>query len=92
MHYPDHHAVVALPDSRRGERLVLVSEAPQVRRRAPRGPPRDRDPARRRLVAVLPLLGLGKTDYAAVLWLAAEADASHPGDTGDGEVSSLVAS
>ena len=33
--YPDwRHAVVALPDARRGERLVLVSEAPEIRREA----------------------------------------------------------
>ena len=33
--YPDwRHAVVALPDARRGERLVLVTEAPAIRRDA----------------------------------------------------------
>ena len=33
--YPEwRHAVVALPDARRGERLVLVSEAPAIRREA----------------------------------------------------------
>jgi acyl-[acyl-carrier-protein]-phospholipid O-acyltransferase/long-chain-fatty-acid--[acyl-carrier-protein] ligase len=78
--YPDHrHAVVALPDSRRGERLVLVSEAPEVRREplieaAHREVLPEiaipRDVVR---VASLPLLGSGKTDYPAVLRLAAEA-------------------
>src|SRR5207302_1661039 len=33
--YPDHrHAVVALPDPRRGERLVLITEAAEMRREA----------------------------------------------------------
>ncbi|HEY8872208.1 MAG TPA: AMP-binding protein, partial [Stellaceae bacterium] len=97
--YPDHrHAVVALPDSRRGERLVLVSEAPQVIRDAlidtahREGLPEIAIPREIVQVATLPLLGSGKTDYAAVLRLAAQADGSRPGDTGDGEVSSLAAS
>ena len=99
MHYPDHrHAVVALPDSRRGERLVLVSEAPQVTRDAlvnaahREGLPEIAIPRDVVRAAALPLLGSGKTDYAAVLQLATEADAARPRDTGDGEVSSLVAS
>ena len=97
--YPAHrHAVVALPDSRRGERLVLISEAPLVTRDAlvdaahREGLPEIAIPRDIVLVAVLPLLGSGKTDYAAVLRLAAEANFSHPGDTRDGEVSGLVAS
>ena len=99
--YPDHrHAVVALPDSRRGERLVLVSEAPEVMRDAlvdaarREGLPEIAIPRDVVRAAALPLLGSGKTDYAAVLRLAAQADGSHPRDTdtGDGEVSSLVAS
>ena len=83
--YPEHrHAVVALPDPRRGERLVLVSDAPAVRRDALIAAahregiaeiaiPRDVVP-----VAALPLLGSGKTDYPAVqrLALAAETAAS----------------
>lgn len=78
------HAVVALPDSRRGERLVLATEA--------RGLDRDRlFAAARRLglpeIAVprevveiehLPLLGTGKTDYAAVTRLAERAMAAAP--------------
>jgi acyl-[acyl-carrier-protein]-phospholipid O-acyltransferase/long-chain-fatty-acid--[acyl-carrier-protein] ligase len=70
------HAVVARPDPRRGEKLVLVTEA--------RGLHRDRllDAAHRLgqpEIAVprevietehLPLLGTGKTDYAAVTRLA----------------------
>jgi acyl-[acyl-carrier-protein]-phospholipid O-acyltransferase/long-chain-fatty-acid--[acyl-carrier-protein] ligase len=96
--YPDQrHAVVALPDSRRGERLVLVSEAPQVTREAlvdaahREGLPEIAIPRDVVSTAALPLLGSGKTDYAAVLRLAAAADASHPGEPGAGGVSSLVA-
>jgi acyl-[acyl-carrier-protein]-phospholipid O-acyltransferase/long-chain-fatty-acid--[acyl-carrier-protein] ligase len=76
--YPDYrHAVVALPDSRRGERLVLVSEAPEVKRdllieAAHReGLPEIAIPRDVLAGAVLPLLGSGKTDYPAVLRLAA---------------------
>jgi acyl-[acyl-carrier-protein]-phospholipid O-acyltransferase/long-chain-fatty-acid--[acyl-carrier-protein] ligase len=97
--YPDYrHAVVALPDSRRGERLVLVSEAPAVRRDAlalaahREGLPEIAIPREVVAVAALPLLGSGKTDYAAVSRLAAEANGLRPGDTGEDEVSSLVAS
>ena len=76
--YPQYrHAVVALPDARRGERLVLVSEAPEVRREAlieaahREGLPEiaiARDVVR---AAALPLLGSGKTDYPSVQRLAA---------------------
>ena len=80
---PDtRHAVVSLPDPRRGEKLVLVTEA--------RGFDRNRLlAAARRLglpeIAVprevleierLPLLGTGKTDYAAVARIAVQAMAA----------------
>ncbi|HEV8678548.1 MAG TPA: acyl-[ACP]--phospholipid O-acyltransferase, partial [Stellaceae bacterium] len=75
--YPQYrHAVVALPDSRRGERLVLLSEAPEVRRDAliaaahQAGLPELAIPRDILPVAALPLLGSGKTDYPAVLRLA----------------------
>ena len=78
--YPDwRHAVVALPDARRGERLVLVSEAPEIRREALIGAAqREHLPElaipRDIIAAVkLPLLGSGKTDYPAVTRLAATA-------------------
>jgi acyl-[acyl-carrier-protein]-phospholipid O-acyltransferase/long-chain-fatty-acid--[acyl-carrier-protein] ligase len=78
--YPDwRHAVVALPDARRGERLVLVSEAPEIRRDALIGAAqRERLPELaipRDVIAgvVLPLLGSGKTDYPAVTRLASAA-------------------
>jgi acyl-[acyl-carrier-protein]-phospholipid O-acyltransferase/long-chain-fatty-acid--[acyl-carrier-protein] ligase len=75
--YPEYrHAVVALPDARRGERLVLVSEAPAVAREAlVAAAQRERLPelAVPRdvvTVAALPLLGSGKTDYPAAQRLA----------------------
>jgi acyl-[acyl-carrier-protein]-phospholipid O-acyltransferase / long-chain-fatty-acid--[acyl-carrier-protein] ligase len=102
--YPEHrHAVVALPDSRRGERLVLVSEAPS---NSSEGVMRDAlvDAAHREglpeiaiprdviAVAALPLLGSGKTDYAAVSRLAADANGAPLGGAGGDELSSLAAS
>jgi acyl-[acyl-carrier-protein]-phospholipid O-acyltransferase / long-chain-fatty-acid--[acyl-carrier-protein] ligase len=74
------HAVVALPDQRRGEKLVLVTEAHDlVRAELTDAAHRERLPeiaVPRDIVAVahLPLLGSGKTDYPAVLRLAAQAD------------------
>jgi acyl-[acyl-carrier-protein]-phospholipid O-acyltransferase/long-chain-fatty-acid--[acyl-carrier-protein] ligase len=85
--YPDwRHAVVALPDSRRGERLVLVTEAPEIRRDALiEAATRERLPELaipRDIIAgvALPLLGSGKTDYPAVTRLAAAADKSRVGE------------
>ncbi|HEX3863356.1 MAG TPA: acyl-[ACP]--phospholipid O-acyltransferase [Stellaceae bacterium] len=75
--YPEfHHAVVALPDARRGERLVLVTEAPDIRRDTlveaahREGLPEIAIPRDVVPVAALPLLGSGKTDYPAVQRLA----------------------
>ncbi|HKS90096.1 MAG TPA: AMP-binding protein, partial [Stellaceae bacterium] len=81
--YPEYrHAVVAVPDARRGERLVLVSEAPEIGRDAlVAAAQRERLPELaipRDIVAaaVLPLLGSGKTDYPAVTRLASGAVAA----------------
>jgi acyl-[acyl-carrier-protein]-phospholipid O-acyltransferase/long-chain-fatty-acid--[acyl-carrier-protein] ligase len=75
--YPDrHHAVIALPDPRRGERLVLVTDAPQIRRELlvaaaqSEGIPEIAVPRDILTVQALPLLGSGKTDYPAVSRLA----------------------
>jgi len=85
--YPEHrHAVVALPDTRRGERLVLVSEAPEVRRDALAAAaqrellPELAVPRDVIAVAALPLLGSGKTDYPAVQRLAAAASSPEPAE------------
>src|SRR5579863_7300717 len=78
--YPDYrHAVVALPDARRGERLVLISEAVAVKRDAlveaahREGLPEIAIPRDFFVVAALPLLGSGKTDYPSVQRLATAA-------------------
>ncbi|MGE5270962.1 MAG: acyl-[ACP]--phospholipid O-acyltransferase [Thiohalocapsa sp.] len=77
--YPERrHAVVTLPDPRRGERLVLVSEVSEARREAlvtaahREGLPEIAVPRDLVTVAALPLLGSGKTDYPAATRLAAE--------------------
>ena len=79
--YPEYrHAVVALPDERRGERLVLVTEAPAIRRELlveaahREGLPEIAVPREVVTLAALPLLGSGKTDYGEVLRLATNAD------------------
>ncbi len=82
---PDaRHAVVALPDARRGERLVLVTEARGIDRNrlieAARqlGLPEIAVPREVLETEHLPLLGTGKTDYAAVMRLAEQRMASPP--------------
>lgn len=73
------HAAVALPDARRGERIVLVTTSPTLSRDAllaaakARGAPDLAVPRDIVRVAAIPLLGTGKTDYPAVARLAAEA-------------------
>ncbi len=70
------HAVVALADPRRGERLVLVSNAPGVDRAAllavvkERGLPELMVPKTIQKVDKVPVLGTGKIDYGAVKKLA----------------------
>ncbi len=82
--WPDHqHAVVAVPDPRKGEQLVLVSEQPDATREAIAAHAREiglTELFLPRVVLVvdrLPVLGTGKTDYGAVgkLALAAAAPA-----------------
>ena len=66
------HAVVAVPDPRKGEQLVLVTtragttrdDAGHVVRQ--RGLPELAAPRQVIIVATMPLLGTGKTDYGAV--------------------------
>jgi acyl-[acyl-carrier-protein]-phospholipid O-acyltransferase/long-chain-fatty-acid--[acyl-carrier-protein] ligase len=75
--WPDaQHAVVALPDARRGERLVLVTTAPQAERGALLAQAQAERIAEINLprglvkVAHLPVLGTGKIDYRQVQALA----------------------
>jgi acyl-[acyl-carrier-protein]-phospholipid O-acyltransferase/long-chain-fatty-acid--[acyl-carrier-protein] ligase len=81
--WPDAvHAVVALPDPRKGEQLLLVTtragaEVPQLLAAArARGVPEIMVPRRIMTVPQMPRLGSGKVDYQAVQRLAAEAPAS----------------
>jgi acyl-[acyl-carrier-protein]-phospholipid O-acyltransferase/long-chain-fatty-acid--[acyl-carrier-protein] ligase len=68
----DHHAVVALPDSRKGEQLVLVTDRAAASREAlmaaarATGLPELFLPRTILPVERLPLLGSGKPDYKAI--------------------------
>jgi acyl-[acyl-carrier-protein]-phospholipid O-acyltransferase/long-chain-fatty-acid--[acyl-carrier-protein] ligase len=70
------HAVVALPDPRRGEKLILVTEAHGFDRARlleaahQLGLPEIAMPREVVEIDHMPLLGTGKTDYAAVTRLA----------------------
>jgi acyl-[acyl-carrier-protein]-phospholipid O-acyltransferase/long-chain-fatty-acid--[acyl-carrier-protein] ligase len=74
--WPEHkHAAVALPDERKGERIVLVTTAPGDRNalRAyarSQGAPELALPAAIVAAEDVPVLGTGKTDYAGVRQLA----------------------
>ena len=80
--WPGHrHAVVAVPDPRKGEQLVLVTEMPGATREAIAAHAREiglTELFLPRVVMVLdhlPVLGTGKTDYGAVGKLALAATA-----------------
>ncbi len=82
---PDiRHAVVAFPDPRRGERLILATEARAVNRGAlvkaaqALGLPEIAVPREVIEIGRLPLLGTGKTDYVAVRRLVEEAAGPRP--------------
>jgi acyl-[acyl-carrier-protein]-phospholipid O-acyltransferase/long-chain-fatty-acid--[acyl-carrier-protein] ligase len=71
--WPDHrHAVVAIPDSRKGEKLVLVTDyadasAAQLSDWArEQGAPDLAVPKKILKVLEVPVLGTGKTDYVAI--------------------------
>ena len=75
-------AAAALPDGRKGERVVLLTEQPGATRAAfsahakSRGAAELMVPAEVRAVRAVPLLGSGKTDFAAVRRMAEAADAA----------------
>jgi acyl-[acyl-carrier-protein]-phospholipid O-acyltransferase/long-chain-fatty-acid--[acyl-carrier-protein] ligase len=82
--WPDHmHAVVAIPDERKGEQLVLITDNPAAARDAVAAHFRSRGLAelmlQRTILVVdkLPVLGTGKIDYPAVSKLVAEREAAH---------------
>lgn len=71
--WPDHaHAVVAIPDAKKGEQLVLVTENADATREAllahvqQSGGTELGVPRTIKVVEAVPLLGTGKTDYPAV--------------------------
>lgn len=71
------HAVVTIPDAQKGEQLVLVTNQPDAKRNALQDQARKDGMGEinvpKKIVGVkaVPLLGTGKTDYAAVQGLAA---------------------
>ena len=73
----DKHAVVTLPDAKRGEQLVLVTDRADASRAALASAARRRLPeifVPRSIVPVptVPILGTGKIDYVTVSRLASE--------------------
>jgi acyl-[acyl-carrier-protein]-phospholipid O-acyltransferase/long-chain-fatty-acid--[acyl-carrier-protein] ligase len=79
-----HHAVVAIPDARKGEQLVLITEHADASREAIAthgreiGLPELFLPRQVIVVKSLPLLGSGKADYGAVKELALAGAAAQP--------------
>ena len=77
--WPDFaHAAVAVPDSRKGERVILLTTRPSTARadfaayiRA-RGLPEVATPSEVAFVPAIPVLGTGKTDYGAVKEIASK--------------------
>ena len=71
--WPDHrHAVVSVPDARRGERLILVTDNPDARSgplllyAQRHGAPEIAVPKKVIVTDEIPVLGTGKTDYPAL--------------------------
>ncbi|MGH7021349.1 MAG: AMP-binding protein, partial [Brevundimonas sp.] len=78
--WPDnHHAAVSVPDSKKGERLILVTdhegaESAQLSMWArENGAPELAVPKKIIKIAVIPVLGTGKTDYVAIQKLVEDA-------------------
>jgi acyl-[acyl-carrier-protein]-phospholipid O-acyltransferase/long-chain-fatty-acid--[acyl-carrier-protein] ligase len=76
---PDHlHAVVAAPDPKKGERLILVTTGRDATRAAvqqhlkAKGATELMAPSEVMIVDAIPLLGSGKTDYVQLAKLVAE--------------------
>jgi len=73
------HAAAILPDKRKGEKIILVSENPDAKRHEllawaqTHGVPEIAVPKKIMSVGALPLLGTGKMDYVSVTQIANEA-------------------
>jgi acyl-[acyl-carrier-protein]-phospholipid O-acyltransferase/long-chain-fatty-acid--[acyl-carrier-protein] ligase len=83
--WPGHaHAAVTVPDPRKGEQIVLVTDAPEASRPSllawaqHHGVSELAVPRRILIVDAIPVLGTGKTDYVAVQKLAAAPEPSEP--------------
>lgn len=81
--WPDHaHAVVAMPDPRRGEALALLTTRPDATleqlhiHARNRGVPELAVPRSLCIAAAIPVLGTGKTDYPAVQAMVAAPEAA----------------
>jgi acyl-[acyl-carrier-protein]-phospholipid O-acyltransferase/long-chain-fatty-acid--[acyl-carrier-protein] ligase len=79
--WPDsNHAAVAIPDAHKGEQIVLVTDCPQADRPALIGWAQNHGvtelavPRKILRVEMLPTLGTGKMDYAAIQKMAETAD------------------
>jgi acyl-[acyl-carrier-protein]-phospholipid O-acyltransferase/long-chain-fatty-acid--[acyl-carrier-protein] ligase len=79
--WPDYsHAAVAVPDRTKGEQIVLVTDCPNAERMDLVGWAHNHGVSElaipRRIVQVdaVPVLGTGKTDYAKVQKMVADAD------------------
>jgi len=82
--WPDHaHAAVTAPDPRKGEQIVLVTDASEAARPSllawaqHHGVSELAVPRRVMIVASIPLLATGKTDYVAVQKMATETAAEN---------------
>ena len=78
--WPEYmHAAAIVPDPKRGEQIILVTEAPEAKRRElltwaqTHGVPEISVPKRIITVEKLPVLGTGKLDYVSITNLAKEA-------------------
>jgi acyl-[acyl-carrier-protein]-phospholipid O-acyltransferase/long-chain-fatty-acid--[acyl-carrier-protein] ligase len=79
--WPDsNHAAVSIPDAHKGEQIVLVTDCPQADRPALIGWAQNHGvtelavPRKILRVEMLPTLGTGKMDYAAIQKMAETAD------------------
>lgn len=77
--WPDnHHAVVSIPDAKKGEALVLVTDYPNAKREDISAYAKESGiselsvPRNIKTVDAIPLLGTGKTDYVGVKRLVEE--------------------